>query len=260
RAWTCRSSRALLFRQDVAPTPLAQLTVAAADECPADVRSGTKDAFLRGFRHLGYLVEDRPGATVTAVSAWGHALAADQCFIVAGGRVLWGKAAVWRYPCHSPEDMCVLQAEKPPPRAPLHANSIMLSPKGRGNSGMAGGACDLLSWRGASLLAGDMDGDNDEVSFHPLLVEFLELTQPDVDAVPWEDYKTSVLAGLEQGQTEWVGVKSREQYLAHAVKLNMANLRGEVAALSERVTGVALASPTPENIDYALKFAVLAHN
>lgn len=47
-------------------------------------------------------------------------------------------AEVWRHPCHSPEDICVLQ--KPPEDGVLTANAILLSPKGDMNSRLAGGA------------------------------------------------------------------------------------------------------------------------
>ena len=50
------------------------------------------------------------------------------------------------------------------------------------SSRLAGGAL-----RRAARCAGDLDGDLDMVSFLRELVEFLELTQDDVNQIPWQD-------------------------------------------------------------------------
>lgn len=49
---------------------------------------------------------------------------------------------VWRYPCQSPRDLCVLEAVEPPPGSWLSTNCLTLSRYGHVNTKLAGGDLD----------------------------------------------------------------------------------------------------------------------
>ena len=55
-----------------------------------------------------------------------------------------GETANWRYPCHTPGDIQLLRAVRPPPGIVLHDNAIHYSRKG---------------WVIDNLGGGDLDGD-----------------------------------------------------------------------------------------------------
>lgn len=92
-------------------------------------------------------------ACLFAVNDVADELPATDCYVIVGGRAIIGDCAVCRYPCLSVADVEILHAKAPPPTAVLPANCLVLSWKGKVNSGMAGG--DLDGRPQPSVLLGD---------------------------------------------------------------------------------------------------------
>ncbi|OLP89938.1 hypothetical protein AK812_SmicGene28541 [Symbiodinium microadriaticum] len=62
-----------------------------------------------------------------------------KCYVIAGGKLLEGVIAVWRYPCQSPSDMEVWTAiALPDDFGPIPNDSIIISRHGNANTLMAG--------------------------------------------------------------------------------------------------------------------------
>ena len=185
-----------------APTPMDELLEKRADEVPHAFTNGTRAAADACVDKLVYQCEEwtnKPrlewsalSCTVTAVCGYDHAdwLLPHQCVVTNGSEFMRGPVAVWRYPCHSPQDICVLEAVCPPEGCfgPIELNCIIYSPHGNLSSLLAGG---------------DLDGDGVCVCGETALVSFVEYTQSFVDGVRWKDIKEDALRNLPRSATSW---------------------------------------------------------
>ncbi|CAE7622706.1 PREP1 [Symbiodinium sp. CCMP2592] len=243
-------------------TPLRELLEQGCDEEILALKNGTRasaDACVKS------LVWDDVAARVKALCAFDFDLGADKCIVTDGVNLITGKMAVWRYPCHSPRDMCVLEGVEPPSdySGPLPRTSILLSRKGLLNTAMAGGGSSGSS----QLIDGDIDGDDNELTKQKKLVEFLELFQPYVDAYKWEALSVKALTGLNPYETEWPICADRcllsglegASFVEFCAQQVTRSVKGIVANMSGRATAIALESKNDKDLEVALIFTVLAH-
>ena len=93
------------------------------------------------------------GAMLTALSDRSliDSLGDKECIAVINGAVFRGKIAVWRCPCQAQGDLEIWTAkELPESYGPAPNHSLIVSPAGLANSGMAGGDFDgylnMISW------------------------------------------------------------------------------------------------------------------
>ncbi|CAE7843479.1 unnamed protein product, partial [Symbiodinium necroappetens] len=103
-----------------------------------------------------------------------------ECYIVKGNQAYIGPVAVWRYPCHGPADVGILQARQPPagmalPRVSSAGNAMVLSKWGDVNKKWAGGDLD-----------GDLNFASSPACFLDALVRLIQDTAPYVDAQDFE--------------------------------------------------------------------------
>ena len=156
-----------------AETPMETFTVEKEEASPWKLSQGTKRALLRGMAKLRKLHAKAENelalafggfsCTVLAVSDATWTLRPMECYVVSEGTLYTGQCAVYRQPCALATDVEVWTAKPLPPGVRIPGNSVVISRKGHVNSRLAGGDCD---------------GDQDCVVFDPLLVEFLERTEP----------------------------------------------------------------------------------
>ena len=258
----CRSEHGATAVQGPLPsvTPTQQLLETHDDPRPRDFRRGNRDMLARGqclalalrSRHRKRPHFNIPADTffLLAVSDPANRLAADNCYVIYEGHAFLGPVAVWRYPCHTTHDIEILTAVEPLPGSILPENSIVLSRKGRVNSGMAGG---------------DLDGDFNCVSFCHQLTALVAATEVSVRALnlqPFEDEVTGMLQPvLNPFSARDLSARFAE-YRDHSVQLKTMNVKGLVCAMAERAAHPAIRSPdalTDGSLHASLRFACLSH-
>ena len=163
-----------------------------------------------------------------------------------------GKVAVWRYPCHSVQDIELQEAIMPPNLRLLPSNCLVLSRHGRVNSRMAGG---------------DLDGDLNMVTFSSDIIGFLEDTESSVREIDLDALEASVRQALlpRPDKLWFVGnspSERRTEYKAYAQRVPTRNFRGQVCSTAERATMRAFFAAAHERehvLHQSLMLAVVGH-
>ena len=110
------------------------------------------------------------------------------------------------------------------------------------------------------MAGGDFDGDLNQVSFNPHLVQFLKKTQAAVGAVNMQNYLNTVAlnAAWNSPAPEWDGPNRPRQYQNHCSKASTIGLRGIVCAKAERAGNMVLQNPSQLSWDNFFKFAIVS--
>ena len=185
-----------------------------------------------------------------AVSDHLNSLAEEFCYVISEGYAYEGSVVVWRYPCHTTHDVEILTAIRPPPGHIFSENSIVLSRRGRVNSGMAGG---------------DLDGDFNCVTFYSKMVSLVQATEAAVRAIAIADFEHEVAALLTPTFSEFSSTDLHaryDEYQRHSFGLKTMNVKGLVCAMAERAAHPALRATNAlkdGSLHSSIRFACLSH-
>ena len=240
-----------LHNRDLPETSIDEMREPVEDPSYGNIKRGTRAAVNMGFSRMSMLNKKlqhtstkggkgprlRIPATTSSVMATSDLqdhLPADKCIIINDGKAVLGKVVVWRYPAHGVTDVEILTAVEPPTGANLPQNCIILSIRGRINSGMAGG---------------DLDGDKDMFSTWTKLIEFVESTEDGVRALKISPLEDQVKKRLTQETTPWISSRAGErydQYLLYVLtKFSTAPIRGDLCNMADRAVVPYLESKEP---------------
>ena len=244
---------------DREPTPMHVLEEGLLEIAPHRARLGTREAFMRGCNQFWddhkinlespSLAVNAFGATVFALSD--KRIPVDKAVVTVDNKVLVGKFAMFRHPCHAPWDFEVHEAVLPPPDfGPIPNNCIVLSGLGKVNSGMAGG---------------DLDGDLNMLWFHAGLVDFLEATERDTGLVDQSSIVEGVKAMMPRHAKtpfEHTGLHIFSEFMKFAAGACTADVRGRATNLADCAINKVLQSSDPwadGTMSAALNLTALAH-
>ena len=169
------------------------------------------------------------------------------CYIVANGKNVVGRVAVWRNPAVLPSDLETWEAiEWPREQWAVPNNCIVCSVLGAGVTALAGG---------------DSDGDEVFATLNQDLVEFLEHTEAAV--------RTLDLAAASKPRKELVEEQRKcfslrpdptGEYIQHVLSVPTPNVRGQATAMAERCQQALLDNPDRQDLrDLMLRVGSLCH-
>lgn len=169
------------------------------------------------------------------------------CYIVANGKNVVGRVAVWRNPAVLPSDLETWEAiEWPREQWAVPNNCIVCSVLGAGVTALAGG---------------DSDGDEVFATLNQDLVEFLEHTEAAV--------RTLDLAAASKPRKELVEEQRKcfslrpdptGEYIQHVLSVPTPNVRGQATAMAERCQQALLGNPDRQDLrDLMLRVGSLCH-